>query len=141
MTIQKITKLIAAIIGVAGIVLWIFLLGSTEPYADIMINVAKVLVVAAAAIVLLFTLINLISHPDKLKKSLLAIVSFLVIVAIGYVLADGADINMQDMAKRGISITESTSKLVGAGLITFYILAILAAGMMLFTGIAKFLKK
>lgn len=141
MSLQKIVRLIALLVGILGIVFWILLLGSTDPYTDIMINIAKILVIVTAAVVLLFTLLNLVSHPKKLKKALIAVVSFLIVVLIGYALAKGNNIDLDEMAEKGINVTESTSRTVGAGLITFYILAILAAGIMIFSGIGKFFKK
>ena len=128
----KIVKILAILIGVLGLILWVLLLGSESPYADIMINIAKFLVIITAAVVLIFTIKNLISHPDKLKKALIAIVGFVVIVGIGYVLADGT--------AQGTA-SASDSKWVGTGLWTFYILTIVAVAAMVISGVKKILSK
>lgn len=132
MRLQKIISIVAILIGLVGILFWILLLGSTDPYADLMINVAKVLVIVTAAIVLLFTLVNLVSHPSKLKKALLAIAGFLVVVVISYVLAKGEATDQ---------VSASASKWVGTGLYAFYLLTLIAALTMLISGIGKFFKR
>ncbi|NER12737.1 hypothetical protein GWK08_04740 [Leptobacterium flavescens] len=128
---QKIVKIAVIALGVLGIILWFLLLGSVDPYTDLMINIAKFLVIIAAAIVLIFTFKNLISHPDKLKKALIAIVGFLIVVAIGYALSNGEATD---------TTSASASKWVGTGLYTFYILTFIAAGAMILSGIKKIFK-
>ncbi|WP_340075198.1 hypothetical protein [Leptobacterium sp. I13] len=125
-------KIAVLIIGALSIVLWFLLLGSTDPYSDLMINIAKYLVIITAAVVLLFTLKNLVSHPDKLKKALIAVVGFLIVVGIGYALADGEATD---------TTSASASKWVGTGLYTFYVLTFIAIGAMVVSGIKKTLTK
>ena len=52
-------------------------------------------------------------------------------------LADGSDYQSYTIVDDSTELTESTSKWVGAGLYAFYILAILAIGAMIFSGIKK----
>lgn len=128
---MKIFRILAIAVGVVGLILWILLLGSTDPYTDVMLHLGKGLVYITAATVLFFTIKNLVAHPEKLKKALVTLVVFAVIVAIGYAMADG---NTE-------GATESTSKWVGAGLYTFYILTVLAILAMAWTGLKKLIGK
>ncbi len=138
---QKIAKIVALVLGVVSIVLWVLLLGKEDPYSNLMFYIAYILIAIGIAIVLIFTIMNLLSHPDKLKKSLISIVGFVVVLALSYVLSKGTDINLSEMADKGVTATESTSKIVGAGLITFYILTAIAAGTMIVSGIKKLIAK
>ena len=86
---MNIFRILAIAVGIIGIVLWILLLGSEEPYTDYMLHLGKGLVWIAAILTLFFTIKNLVAHPDKLKKAIITIVAFLAVVGIAYAVADG----------------------------------------------------
>lgn len=146
---QKIIKIILILLGVLGIVFWVLLPGSDVPASDAMENtnvnamfyIAYVLLGIPVVAVLFYTLKNLASNPDKLKKSLIAIASFAIILVISYALSSGTDVNLDKFSEAGIDVNESSSKMVGAGLIAFYILAALAIISMLLSGVKKILSK
>ncbi|QLE00879.1 hypothetical protein HX109_04590 [Galbibacter sp. BG1] len=129
----KIAKILAIILGVIGLGLWLAIVyqDSNEGVISIMINLGIWLTVIIAAITFIFSLVGLASDPDKLKKSLISVGVFALIIAISYfVLASGSDIDLDKMAARDIDVSENTVRWVGAGLWTFFILAILAVGAM-----------
>ena len=130
---QKIAKIIAIILGVIGIVLWAMIVSSdsNDGAIDGMLHMGKAMTYITAGITLIFTILNLVSSGSKLKKALISIVGFAIVVIISYAIADSSEI-------RGASA--STSKWVGAGLYTFYFLLAIAAGTMLFSGIKKMFK-
>ncbi len=146
---QKIIKIILILLGVLGIVFWVLLPGSDVPSSDAMENtnvnamfyIAYVLLGIPVLAVLFYTLKNLASNPDKLKKSLILVVSFLIVLAISYALSSGTDVKLEKFTEAGIDVDESSSKMVGAGLIAFYILAALAIISMLLSGVKKILSK
>jgi len=73
-------------------------------------------------------LIKALDDPQSLKKSLMGIGVLIVILIVAYVVADGTVYEKAD---------EATSKRVGAGLITFYILTFGAIGGIIYTEIKK----
>ncbi|MGB5980951.1 MAG: hypothetical protein WBG46_02295 [Nonlabens sp.] len=98
------------------------------------------LIVAA---VVIFLVVNLASNPAALIKSAMSVGIVLVIVAIAYFgFADGTDaannaIELED----GEFLSVANSKLIGASIYTFYIMAILAVGSIVWTGATKLIKK
>ena len=140
----KIAKILAILLGVVGLILWILLVRSDENSStvDIMIGLGIWMTIIIAVITLLFSIAQLVTHPDKLKKSLISIVAFALILLISYfVLATGTDVNLQEMSRKGIEVSEGTVKLVGGGLWAFYLLAIVAVGAMIIGGAKKILSK
>ena len=104
---------------------------------------AYIMLGLTVAAVVIFLLINLATNPAALKKTALSVGIVLVIVAIAYFgFADGSDaandaIELDD----GEFLTEANSKLIGASIYTFYIMAILAVGSIIWTGATKLIKK
>lgn len=82
-------------------------------------------------ITLLYALINLFKNPHQLKKALISIGLFAVVVVIGYVMAEGVKTELPD----GGELSEQGSRLVGMGLYTFYILTIIAVVLIIVTNI------
>jgi hypothetical protein len=64
--------------------------------------------------------------------------AFLVVLIISYAVSSGADAG--DYLYNGVAVTEGESKMVGAGLIAFYILIIGAAVAMALSGFKKLTK-
>lgn len=89
------------------------------------------------ALVVFFVLRHLISHPKSLKSALISGGLFLALVLITFFTSSGEAVT----TKAGETlITEYGSRWVGAGLRLFYILAILAIGLMFAFGIKKAIK-
>jgi len=95
------------------------------------------------AAVVLFLFVNLASNPKALKKSLLSVGIFLVVIAISYVVfADGSDAaNNAIELDNGEYLSESGSKWIDVSIYTFYILAILAVASIIWSGATKLVKK
>ncbi|PVW14285.1 hypothetical protein [Marixanthomonas spongiae] len=138
MALHKILKIVAIILSLAGIVFLGMILSkgddvvkATGEGVDGYLYIAYI----TLAIVLLFVIIFVLKgiFAGNIKRTLLSILGFLVVVAIGYALASGVETPMQD----GKMLSESGSRWVGTGLYVFYILAILAIGSMVFSGIKK----
>jgi len=146
---QKIIKIFLIVMGVIGVILWLLLPGGDVP-ADIAINdsnvnlmfvVSYILLAIPVVALLLYSVKNLVSSPAKLKRALIAIVGLVVVLVISYALSSGSNIELQTYIDRGIKIDESSSKWIGTGLYSFYVLTIIAIGAMLFGGIKKILSK
>ena len=78
-------------------------------------------------------------EPGYLKKFLILVGIIVVVLVVSYLLAKGNDVTPAMMEK--FEVTEGTSKLIGAACILVYILVIGAAVSILYTEIAKLIKK
>lgn len=140
MGLHKILKIVAAILGVAGMIFWFMLVAkgdeavkATGEGVDPLMYIGYIVLAIVVLFVVVFVLKGIFA--GNIKKTLLSVGAFLAVVIISYVLASGSieGLPLVDDAP----VTESTSKWVGAGLITFYILAIAAIGSMVFSGVKK----
>lgn len=146
MTLDKIVKIIVAIIGVVALffLVRILMLGDDAIANDVsnqgiigsFITLALIVLIATAFVTIAFSLINLIKHPDKLKQALISLVLFLVVIAIAYFAStEWIPKGSEDV------ITPSQSKWVETGIKTFYFLVIAALGAMLWGGVKKVLSR
>ncbi|MDA9125225.1 hypothetical protein N9J80_00435 [Flavobacteriaceae bacterium] len=146
MDLQKLLKIVAIVIGVISI----FFLGSiistgdeaikagdASGTIDIFMNVSYVILAIAVLNVLVFSVLNLVSNTAGLKNTLMGVGAFVVLSLLCYFgFANGVETTLKD----GDILSESGSRLVGAGLYLFYFLAVIAGGIMLGFGIKKMAK-
>lgn len=92
----------------------------TDKFIDISFYVAYTLLAISVLSVIILPLINSLGNPKSLLKGLLGIGGIAILFAIAYAFSDGTI--TPDLAKAGYG--EMTSKVVGAGLISLYILLI-----------------
>ncbi|WP_040252285.1 hypothetical protein [Psychroserpens mesophilus] len=147
MNIQKIIKIGALVIGLIAVffLVRIIMLGDEAIEADVanqgilsgFITLALVVLAIAAISAVVFSLVNLVSNPDKLKKALLSLGVFAVILVLGYVMSSGQERILSD----GTTLTAAQSQMIEGAIKAFYILIMLAAGLMLFFGVKKMLSK
>jgi len=127
---QKIIKIALIAIGVLSAILWYLLPSSDMPAAEAaqsgalntMFIITYLLLGIAVVVSLVFTLKNLFSNPQGLKKTLFVVGGFLLVVGVSYVLASGTDVDPEFAAMTD----ESTVKNIGMGLNVFFILTIIA---------------
>ena len=145
MTIHKILKYLAIVIGVIGLILWgrVLMAGdeAIESSASVQASVVTPFLILSyivfgvvVLLVLFFVLKGLFS--GNIKRTLISVGAFILIVAIAYLLTDGSEVMMND----GEILSASASHWVGAGIVTFYILAGLAILLMLVSGVRKLIK-
>lgn len=137
---QRIINIGIVVLGVVCFILWGLLLKSTDPYSDILFYLSYVLLAVALGAVLIFTVLNIISSSEKIKRTAIGLGAFAVVVILGFILAKPNNIDFEGLRNSGINVTDSTSKTVGAGLFMFYILSVVAVGAMVFGGIKKLIK-
>ena len=141
MGLHKIIKIVALIIGVVGTILlamiWIkgdeAIKDAGGEGVDGFIYVAYIIFALVLAFVMVFVLKGLAA--GNIKKTLITIGAFLGVVLISFVLANGSIKGLPLVD--GVAVTESSSKWVGTGLYSFYILTVVAIGAMVFSGIKK----
>ena len=149
MNIQTIVKIVSAVFGLLGVVFLFRIIGvgdeeikmaaSAGDFGSVtpLVSLAIAILFITVAVTIIFSLINLASSSEKLKKSLIFIGCFLAVVGISFVLSNGVETPMKD----GEVLSASGSRWVGAGLRMFYILAALAILSMIFSGVRKFLNR
>ncbi|ASV29531.1 hypothetical protein [Maribacter cobaltidurans] len=142
---QKIVKIALIVIGLLSAVLWYMLPDSDMPAAEAaqsgamntMFMITYILLGIAVVTALLFTLKNLFSNPQGLKKTLFVVVGLAIVVGISYVLSSGTDVAPEYMAMS----SESTVKKIGMGLNVFFILTVAAVILMIVPGVKKLFGK
>ena len=149
MKTQNIIKIISAVIGVLAAFFLLRIIGTGDDDIKMaatmgdfgavspLVELARIVLVLTVAITLIFTLRGLFSDLTKLKKAGIAIGLFLAVVFLSYALSDGVETPLKD----GEMLSASGSKWVGTGIRTFYILAVIAIGLMLVSGARKIFNK
>lgn len=130
MGLHKILRIVVLILALAGIVALAMVLINGNGL-DAQLYIAYITLALIVFIVLVYVLKETFS--GNLKKTLMSIGAFLLVVIIAYVLSNGVETEMRD----GEMLSASGSKWVGTGLHTFYILAVVAIGSMIYSGIKK----
>ncbi len=148
MNSQKILTILMGIIGVLAMV-FLFMIISTGDDAieagegsgtvNTFMYIAYIVLFLTIAIVLLFVIKGLFA--GDIKKTLMTVGAFVAVIAISYMMSSGSDLDLTPFTNKGLDVTEATSKYVGTGLYAFYILAFLAIGSMLLSGVKKIFNK
>ncbi len=133
--LKLILTVLIAVIAIVGVVLYVMIL-TEKSTGNAMIVAGEILVPVTAAIALFFGIKNLATNPQALKKSLISLAVFAIIVIISYVAASDA---LTQVGK--IKVDGSTSKMVGTGIYMFYFLAAVAILAMVGFGVKKTLNK
>lgn len=149
MNIQNIIKIISAVLGVLGIIFLFRVIGTGDEEIKMaamegdfstvspIVSLAQIILVITVVVTLIFSLLNLATDGKKLKKSLIMVGCFVLVIAIGYALSTGQEVPLKD----GKVLSANGSRWVETGLRVFYILAVLAIASMLFSGVKKILNR
>jgi hypothetical protein len=145
MTLHKILKYVALVLGLIGIVFLVRILladdGSIVASADAQESLITPFL-WLAYFILLITLVLVAFFVIKglfrgdIKTTLISIGAFALVIVIAYVLTDGSEVQLKD----GGTLSASGSHWVSAGLGMFYILGAIAVGAMFLSGVKKLIK-
>ncbi|MFT5736802.1 MAG: hypothetical protein ACJAU2_001749 [Maribacter sp.] len=142
---QKIVKIALIAIGLIGAILW-FMLPERDMPADeaaqsgamnAMFIITYILLGVAVVVSVLFTLKNLFSNPQGLKKTLFVVGGFVLVVIISYALSSGTDVAPEFLAMSD----EGTVKNIGMGLNVFFILTIIAVASLIIPAVKNMFSK
>ncbi|MGB0774012.1 MAG: hypothetical protein ACPGRP_05415 [Flavobacteriaceae bacterium] len=148
MNTQKIFKYTALVFGVIGLILQVVILNQGDDTIKLnalsgdygvvstMVTLALIVLAITVSLTLIFSITNLASDPKKLKKALLSIGAFGVVVLVAFLFSSGTETPLKD----GDILSAAGSRWIETGLRTFYFLVFIAVGAMLYTGIIR-LKK
>ena len=146
MGLHKILKIVAAVLGLLGIIFLVRIIsvgdeaikagenGSVDPMAF----VAYAILGMTLLFVLIFVFKNLFSNAANLKNTLIGIGLFAAVLVIAYAVSGG---DTMQYFYNDVQATDGQSQMVGAGLVAFYILILAAAAAMLFSGVKKIMNK
>ena len=149
MNIQKITNITVVVLAVVALIVLGVIIGQGDEYIEmsamqgnygfvsIMINLALFVLLITVLMTLVFSVKNLVSEKSKLKKAGISIGSFVFVFLVAFFLSSGVETPMQD----GKMLSAVESKLVEAGIRTFYLLTFIAGGIMIYFSVSKFFKK
>ncbi|MDA9069889.1 hypothetical protein N9B67_00095 [Algibacter sp.] len=143
MGLHKILKIVAFALAIIGAIVALIIIAGDEDTALSMSGNMLLIAYAVLSIVLLLVLLFVIKglFAGDIKKTLMTVGAFAAVIIISYFISSGSDLDLQPFNDKGLGITESISKNVGAGLNAFYILAVVAIGSMLFGGVKKMFNK
>ena len=138
MKLQNIVNIISALLGIVGVIFLLRIMGTGDEQIEIdatqgsyslvtpIIELARIVLILTISVTLIFSLRGLFSNKEKLKKASISIGFFLLIIFISYMASSGVETPMKD----GKILSESGSRWVGTGILVFYVLFILAIGLM-----------
>ena len=149
MNIQKTTTLVSVGLGVIGLIFLSLIIGKGDDAIEMsamqgdygtvsyIIYLAQFILLITVLITLFFSLKNLAGDKGNLKKSLMFIGAFAVVILVAYLFSSGEETPMQD----GKMLSAGGARMVETGIRTFYFLTIIAIGAMAFHSVKKLIKK
>ncbi|MFL2638849.1 MAG: hypothetical protein ACJ0OB_01305 [Flavobacteriaceae bacterium] len=149
MNVKKITSIFSIAMGVIGAIFLALIIGEGDDSIEMsamqgdfgsvsyIIYLAQFILFVTVVTTLFFSLKNLFSDKANLKKSLISITAFAIVILIAFLFSSGEETPMQD----GEVLSATGAKLVETGIRTFYFLTVIAIGSMLFSSVKKLIKK
>ncbi len=149
MNLEKITRIGCIALGALGMIFLslVFFTGddsikmaaASGDYGVItpIILLSQIVLFIAVLVTLTFSLRGIAKDKSKMKNAIKSTGLFLLVVLIGFLLSNGVETPMRD----GKVLSAMGSRLVGTGINVFFILTIIAVGLMVFPGTKKIFKK
>lgn len=149
MNFQNIIKIISGIIGVLGAIFLLRIMSTGDDQIKMdasvgdfsivtpLIMLAIFILSIAVLVTIIFSLISLAANKNKLKKSLLMLGIFILVIAISYGISDGVETPLKD----GEILSANGSRWVGTGIRVFYILTVVAFVSMIFSSVKKLISR
>ena len=149
MNLEKLTRIGCIALGVLGLIFLAIVFASGDDsikmaaasgnYGVIspIIILSQITLLIAVTVTLIFSLRGIAKDKSKMKNALKSAGLFLIVVVIAFFLSSGVETPMRD----GEVLSAMGSKLVGTGIRVFFILSIIAVGLMVFPGTKKIFKK
>ena len=145
--LHKIFKIVAIVLSLAGVIFLARIIaagdeaietGEKAGLVDPIASVAYIILGLVLAFVVVFVVKNLFTNTAGLKNTLIGVGAFAAVLIISYVMAGGDELIY--ILEDGFA-TDAQSQMVGAGLTAFYILIVVAALAMIFSGVKKVISK
>ena len=149
MNFQNIIKIISGILGVLGAIFLLRIMSTGDDQIKMdaslgdfsivtpLIMLAIFILSIAVLVTIIFSLRSLAANKNKLKKSLLMLGIFILVIAISYGISDGVETPLKD----GEILSANGSRWVGTGIRVFYILTVVAFVSMIFSSVKKLISR
>ena len=149
MNLEKLTRIGCIALGVLGLIFLAIVFASGDDsikmaaasgnYGVItpIILLSQITLFIAVIVTLVFSLRAIAKDKSKMKNALKSAGLFLIVVVIAFFLSSGVETPMRD----GKVLSAMGSRLVGTGIRVFFILSVIAVGLMVFPGTKKIFKK
>ncbi len=132
--LNKILQIVLYTILGVSLILYVLFYINGESMTDTVLVWAYILLGLTIVSLLVFPIMYFIKNPKAAVRFLLVLVGFAILYGVGYMLASNS-INSQIFEKQDVS--SNLSQMIGAGLITAYILAGLAVLAILYSSISS----
>jgi hypothetical protein len=139
MDLHKILKYVALALGVIGTLLALLIMSGSDGMIDNMLYVTYLILAIVITLILIYVIKGLFA--GNIKKTLTTVGLFLAVILISYLISSGTDLNLDKLNEKGLGVTETVSKNVGAGLYAFYFLMVIAIASIFLSGAKKLFKK
>ena len=135
---KKIPMIAAIVAGVLGIVPTLLIFGAEDDAAaagpvGYAINLTLVIFVVGIVLALFATFRNISVNPAGMKKSLIGLAGFAVLIILSFVFADGSDFERYKS-------DEATTMYVSAGLTLFWLMSFVTLGSLAYSVISRAIK-
>ena len=149
MNLEKISRIGCIGLGILGLIFLAIVFASGDDTIKLeaasgnyglippIILLSQIILFIAVTVTLIFSLREIAKDKSKMKNAIKSIGLFLLVIVIAFFLSNGVETPMRD----GQVLSATGSKLVGTGIRVFYILTIIAVGLMVFPGTKKIFKK
>ena len=149
MNFQNIIKIISGVLSVIGAIFLLRIMSTGDDQIKMdasmgdfstvtpLIILAILILSIAVFVTIIFSLRSLAADTKKLKKSLLMIGIFILVIAISFGISDGVETPLKD----GEILSASGSRWVGTGIRVFYILTVVAFISMIFSSLKKLISR
>jgi hypothetical protein len=149
MNFQKIITYCCVALGILGVIFLSMIISKGDDAIEMsamqgdygsvtyIVLLAQLILGVTVVISLGFSIKNIISDKANLKKSLLSLVAFLIVILVAFVFSSGEETPLKD----GEVLSAFGSKMVETGIRTFYFLTLIAICSMAFGSIRKLIKK
>ena len=146
---HKILKIVVAVLSIAGIISLFRIMAKGEEEVkglaaagdtsllEPMAWIGYIILALTLALVIFFVFKNLFTGGGNIKNTLIGVGAFVAVLLIGYLVSGG---DAMEYKYDDIIATDSKSQLVGGGLVSFYILSVVAILAMVFSGVKKLIK-
>ena len=133
--LKLIQWLLYALMAVSALLTIIFYMNPSSP--DIILYWGYALVIFAIAVILIVSISSMLKNPKSSYKALVVVAGMILLAIITYALSKNT-LTPNELEK--YSISANGVKWVGAGLLTTYIIGIIAIGVFVYTSIYRILK-
>jgi hypothetical protein len=146
MNTQKITTLVAAVIGVIAIIFLGLIMsagdvavkaGEASGSVNTFIYIGYIVLALTLAFVVVFTLKNVFTNTSNLKNTLIGIGAFVAVLVIAYAVSTG---DTMEYKYNGLVASSGESTMAGTGLVAFYLLMLASVGALIFGSVKKMIK-